>query len=452
MPGDWQHEQFGMLLTGPVRNGIYKSKEFHGQGTKVVNMGELFAYPRLNSVPMKRVLLSNTEAERFSVRKGDLLFARRSLIAEGAGKCCVVLDVDEPTTFESSIIRARPDPSKANSLFLFYFFNSIAGLHALDTIRRHVAVAGITGTDLVRLDVPVPRIDEQISIAHILGKLDDKIELNRRMNETLEATARAIFKSWFVDFDPVRAKTDGRKPASMDAATADLFPSSFEDSSLGMIPEGWKVRRLEDVLDTLETGSRPKGGVGSITHGVPSVGAESIVGIGKFNYAKTKFVPVEFHQRMTKGKVQNRDVLLYKDGGRPGEYEPHVSMFGDGFPFAEFCINEHVYRLRGNNQVCQAFLFYWLTSDRLMEEMRVKGTGVAIPGLNSTSVKSLAALTPPVKVVHAFDKMTAPFLSRLFSNCIESRMLANTGNALLPKLLSGEIRVKDAEKYVGSVA
>ncbi|HRS17032.1 MAG TPA: DUF559 domain-containing protein, partial [Thermoanaerobaculaceae bacterium] len=204
MAGEWRSISFGQLLAEPVRNGIYKQKEFHGRGAKIVNMGELFAHPRLRAVPMKRVELSDSESERFTLAEGDLLFARRSLVAEGAGKCSVVLDIDEPTTFESSIIRARPDRTKADSLFLYYFFNSTSGLHCLDTIRRQVAVAGITGSDLARLEFTLPPLPEQRAIAHILGTLDDKIELNRRMSETLEAMARALFKAWFIDFDPVR--------------------------------------------------------------------------------------------------------------------------------------------------------------------------------------------------------------------------------------------------------
>ncbi|MFQ5793124.1 MAG: restriction endonuclease subunit S, partial [Acidobacteriota bacterium] len=136
-------------------------------------------------------------------------------------------------------------------LFLFYFFNSTHGLHALDTIRRHVAVAGITGSDLARLEVPLPPLPTQRAIAHILGTLDDKIELNRRMNETLEAMARAIFKSWFVDFDPVCAKAEGRDP-SLPKPIADLFPNRLMDSELGEIPEGWAVESLGDIVTTVK--------------------------------------------------------------------------------------------------------------------------------------------------------------------------------------------------------
>jgi type I restriction enzyme S subunit len=421
--GEWQPVPFRQLLADPVRNGIYKPKEFHGRGVKIVNMGELFAYPRLRPVAMKRVELSHVEQSRFDIRKGDLLFARRSLVAEGAGKCSIVLDVDELTTFESSIIRARPDPSKAQPLYLFYFFNSTAGLHALDTIRRQVAVAGITGTDLVRLQIPLPSLSEQRAIAHILGTLDDKIDLNRRMNETLEAMARAIFQSWFVDFDPVRAKAEGRDPG-LPKEIEDLFPDNFEDSGLGEIPTGWGVLPLGDLLSVIETGGRPKGGVRDITDGVPSVGAESIVGIGHFDYGKTKFVPHNFFESMRKGHVRDGDVLLYKDGGRPGEFEPHVTIVGDGFPFAEFCINEHVYRVRAEPALPQYYLYFWLSSDSPMDEMRNRGTGVAVPGLNSTAVRQLAVLRPSRETLRAFDHNLRPHVKAIFGNCNESCTLA----------------------------
>lgn len=248
MAGEWHTTFFEALLSDPVRNGIYKPKEFHGRGTKIVNMGELFAHPRLRSVPMKRVELSDSETERFLLAEGDLLFARRSLVAEGAGKCSIVLEIDELTTFESSIIRARPDKTKVVPLYLYYFFNSPVGLHCLDTIRRQVAVAGITGGDLARLEIPLPSLREQCAIAHVLGTLDDKIELNRRMNETLEAMARALFKSWFVDFDPVRAKAEGRDPG-LSKALADLFPDSFENLAPGQIPKGWKIGRLGELVE-----------------------------------------------------------------------------------------------------------------------------------------------------------------------------------------------------------
>jgi len=242
------------VLDNGTRNGIYKPKAFHGRGVKIVNMGELFAHPRLRPVEMRRVELSDDELTRFKLESGDLLFARRSLVAEGAGKCSIVLEVDEPTTFESSIIRARPNHQQADSLFLYYLFSSPFGAYSLGSILRHVAVAGITGSDLVNLPIPLPPLSEQRTIAQILGMLDDKIDLNRRMNETLEEIARAIFESWFVDFDPVRAKAEGRDPG-LPRHIADLFPDHFDDSELGEIPAGWTVMPIGEVVRVVGGGT-----------------------------------------------------------------------------------------------------------------------------------------------------------------------------------------------------
>jgi type I restriction enzyme S subunit len=253
---------------------------------------------------------------------------------------------------------------------------------------------------------------------------------------------RALFESWFVDFGPVRAKLDGCQPVGLDSDTAALFPKHLENSAIGKKPIGWNLVTLERVLSVLETGGRPKGGVGGISRGIPSIGAESIAGIGQFDFAKTKYVPVDFYEGMNKGHVESYDVLLYKDGGRPGEYEPHLAMFGSGFPFDVFCINEHVYRLRANELLSQEFLYFWLTSELSLNEMRKKGTGVAIPGLNSTAVRSLAVLVPRKPVIEAFTRRVGPLIARLISNAIESRTLAAIRDTLLPKLLSGEIRLK----------
>ena len=264
------------------------------------------------------------------------------------------------------------------------------------------------------------------------------------MSETLEAMARALFKSWFVDFDPVRAKAEGRDPG-LPQPLADLFPARLVDSELGEIPEGWEVGVLENALDELEVGDRPKGGVAAYTDGVPSIGAESIVGLGIFDYSKTKYVPRDYFDRMTKGRIKNRDVLLYKDGGRPGEFEPHVTLFGDGFPFETAAINEHVYRLRAKRHLGQGFLFFWLSSELVMEEMRIRGTGVAVPGLNSTQVKSLTTLFPSTPVVEAFARHVGPYVGRVLAACNQSRTLAALRDALLPKLICGELRISEVD-------
>jgi type I restriction enzyme, S subunit len=192
--------------------------------------------------------------------------------------------------------------------------------------------------------------------------------------------------------------------------------------------------------------------VSAYADGIPSIGAESIVGLGVFDYSKTKYIPKQFFEGMTRGHIKSRDVLLYKDGGRPGVFEPHLTLVGDGFPFAVCAINEHVYRLRAGKELGQNFLFFWLSSDLSMEEMRVKGTGVAVPGLNSTQVKSLTILVPPPAITAAFEATAGPLVTRVLASCNESRTLTTLRDVLLPKLISGELRVRDAERVVAGAA
>lgn len=345
------------------------------------------------------------------------------------------------------VITLRGKRHRVDNTYLKYLLLSDSFQDDLQARATGTTVVGIKQSVLRKIELTFPDLGIQKAIAHILGTLDDKIELNRKTNETLEAIAKAIFKSWFVDFDPVRAKAEGR-PTRLPKEISDLFPDSLENSELGEVPRGWKWSKLGDCLAEIQTGSRPNGGISGITHGVPSVGAESIIGIGIFDYTKTRYVTEEFFGNMRQGIVRSGDVLLYKDGGRPGMFEPHVTMVGENFPFGIFSINEHVYRLRLQNDQWQSYLYFLLGSQGLMEEMRNRGTGVAIPGLNSTQVRSLPFLMPGDDILNAFGEFANPLCARILRSSLESLRLSNIRDTLLPKLISGELRVPDAEAFV----
>lgn len=434
MAGEWVDARFDRLLAEPVRNGIYKRKEFHGRGAKIVNMGELFAYPRLRAVPMKRVELSDSEADRFLLKTGDLLFARRSLVAEGAGKCSVVLDVDEPTTFESSIIRARPDGSKADSLFLYYFFNSRLGLHHLDTIRRQVAVAGITGGDLAKLELSIPPLSEQRAIAHILGTLDDKIELNRQMNETLEAMARVLFKSWFVDFDPVRAKAEGRDPG-LPPALAALFPSEFEESELGEIPKGWRVAPLPELIDINPPRPLKKGAVAPYLDmaNMPTRGhSPDDVVLRLFGSGK----------RFVNGDTLVARITPCLENGKTA-YVDFLRETEVGWGSTEYIV------LRPKPPL-PAELAYCLARSEGFRDFAIQSmTGSS--GRQRVPASSLAhylLAAAPQGVAAKFGALVQPLFARASANARESRTLAELRDTLLPQLISGELRVRDSERFV----
>jgi type I restriction enzyme S subunit len=430
MASEWQAIPFERLLTEPVRNGIYKPKEYHGRGAKIVNMGELFAHPRLGAVPMRRVELTDSEAKRFMLSRGDLLFARRSLVAEGAGKCTVVLDVDEPTTFESSIIRARPDESKAAPLYLYYFFNSTNGLHLLDTIRRQVAIAGITGSDLSRLEIPIPPLSEQRAIAHILGALDDKIELNRRTNETLEAIARALFKSWFVGFDPVRAKSKGRDPI-LPPHLADLFPNSFEDSELGEIPAGWGVSTLVEIADHPRRGIQPN----AVDPSTPYIGLEHMprghIALAEWGVAS----------RLESGKFEfKRGEILF------GKLRPYFHKVGvaavDGICSTDIVV------IRPRTEAQYGLVLGYVTSDAFVDHANAGSTGTRMPRTNWAEMARFRCVIPPDEVMAAFTDQVRPAIDRVLGSIHESRALSALRDSLLPKLISGALNLKNVERLL----
>jgi type I restriction enzyme S subunit len=434
----------GSIKTGPFGTKL-KASEYTATGVPVISVGEV-GLGRLR-VHQKTPRVDETILSRmpeFLLKAGDIVFGRKGAVERSAQ-----VQPDEDGFFLGSDgIRVRLNVDACDPKFIAYQLQTSDHRSWMIQHAAGTTMPSLNEGIIRRIPIVLKPLAEQRAIAAVLGALDDKIELNRRMNAKLEEMARALFQSWFVDFDPVRAKLDGREPVGLDPGTASLFPEHLEDSLLGKKPIDWEVTTLDHALAVLETGGRPKGGVAGITSGVPSIGAESIVSIGMFDFGKTKFVPVEFYKGMKKGHIESHDVLLYKDGGRPGEFEPHVSMFGDGFPFEKCSINEHVYRLRSNERLSQEYLYFWLNSEFALAEMRIKGTGVAIPGLNSTAVRSLGVLVPPSSIIETFTNEVAPLVTQILSNAKQSRSLAVLRDTLLPKLLSGELQVPNARQLI----
>lgn len=326
-----------------------------------------------------------------------------------------------------------------------YYLLLTKDLHAL---RGGSGQPLINQTSLKSLEVPERSFADQKAIAHILGTLDDKIELNQKMNQTLEGIAKAIFKSWFVDFDPVRAKAEGR-PTGLPPEISDLFPDELVDSEIGEIPKGWVVTPLSECAIEIESGRRPKGGIDkSLRQGIPSVGAESIAPAGEFDFSKVKYVTADFAEKMKKGRVQNFDVALYKDGGKPGQFIPRVGIYGNGFPFEHFYVNEHVFLLR-SEQLGQSLLYRLISSRAFLDQLIAKGSAKAAqPGLNQTEVVESTFVRPSRDALAAFNDKTRPLLKRQFLLGKENETLSELRDTLLPKLISGELRIPDAEKFL----
>ena len=242
-----------------------------------------------------------------------------SCIGTDLGK---VVMTSEPTItnqqFNSIIPNRRFDAD------FVYYLMTLVGKELNYLSKTSTAVPIINKSSFSNYEVEVPDLETQEKIASILSSLDSKIELNRRINDNLEQQAQALFKAWFVDFEPFR---DGE----------------FVNSVLGSTPKELPITYIENIPHNIESGKRPKGGATLI--GVPSIGAENIKGLGYYDYSKTKYIPEEYAQTIKKGKINGYELLIYKDGGKPGYFIPNFTIFGEGFPFNEMYINEHVFLL-----------------------------------------------------------------------------------------------------------
>ncbi|MFM5576448.1 restriction endonuclease subunit S [Aeromonas sp. 602200] len=430
-----QRYKFRELLIEPVRNGIYKQKEFHGRGCKIVNMGELFAFSRLGDVPMKRVELTSKEMEKSLLQSGDLLFARRSLTASGAGKCSIVKNICEPTTFESSIIRARPNSKIVSSDYLYYFFSSPVGRELMGTILRQVAVSGITGSDLMELDIYCPDISTQKRIAHLFSALDDRIALLRETNATLEAIAQALFKSWFVDFDPVHARARGEQPAGLPPEVAALFPDSFEESALGMIPKGWDVGVLGDVAETSRKQIKPE----QLSAETLYVGLEHIprkqLGLDSWGTAG--------ELASAKSAFERNDILF-------GKLRPYFHKVVIA-PFEGVCSTD-ILVCKAKQTAYHHYVAMHLFSDELIAYADRLSNGAKMPRINWKDLAAYEVAIPPSEVAEQFYILIEPMIARMLANVEQAQTLANLRDTLLPRLISGQLRLPDTEQQLKDLA
>lgn len=280
-------------------------------------------------------------------------------------------------------------------------------------------------TDLLEnVGVIVPPLPEQRAIASILGALDDKIELNRRMTGTLEAIAQTLFRSWFVDFDPVWAKKEGRQPFGMNADTAALFPDDFEESELGLIPVGWSVGCIGDIFTSIRNSTDPS----VVDPRVPYIGLEHMpqqsIALGRWSKA---------------GVVQSSKLQFRRNDILFGKLRPYFHKIGiasvDGVCSSDILV------LRPKQSSYLGFGLGFLSSAELIEYASAVSTGTRMPRVSWQDISSYPIVIAPLATVEHFMLIIAPILERLTHNIMESRLLSELRDILLPKLLSGEVRV-----------
>ena len=294
------------------------------------------------------------------------------------------------------------------------------------------------------IPVDVPPLFEQHAIAHILGTLDDKIELNRRMNETLETMARALFKDWFVDFGPVRAKAEGRDPG-LPQSLADLFPARLVDSNLGAIPEGWPVETLANHCEAVKGVSYKGSGLGD--GGVPLHNLNSIHEGGGYKYEGIKYYSGEHAERhvVLPGEVivanteQGHERLLIG-------YAAVVPSF-----YGNYCIaSHHIYcvKPKPGSQLKASYLCSLLNSPQMHDVVSGFANGTTVNMLPLDALQKPLIVCPPGALVEAYDALAANAGRRCEEVLAESNTLATLRDRLLPKLISGELPIEDGERLI----
>jgi type I restriction enzyme S subunit len=340
-----------------------------------------------------------------------------------------------PACFPDSVVGFIADSSKADVRFIEFMFRQMRR-----TIQ-HQATGSVQDNinleTLGRLRFPLPPLPEQKRIAHILGTLDDKIELNRRMNATLEGISRAIFKSWFVDFDPVRQKAAGKQPVGMDAQKAAIFPESFEDSEIGEVPCGWGICPLSECVEILSGGT-------------PSTSNPEYWG-GPIPWFSVKDAPSDCdvwvlwtEKSVTQAGIDNSATQELPAGTTIVSARGTVGRLAlVGVPMA---MNQSCYGVRGIDGQNDLFIYYLLRES--VAELQQRTHGTVFDTITRDTFASLSVVAVPKTVAGAFGEAAAPLLETVKRNLLQSRTLAALRDTLLPKLLSGEIRIPEAEQAV----
>lgn len=426
-------ERFGYLFLEPQRNGLTRPKRVRGVGFPMVNMGELFAHSRIKDLEMDLVPVNEEKEQQFFLKDGDLLFARQSLVLAGAGQCSIFIGNKIPTVFESHLIRCRLDQKRFNPHFYFYFFRSPDGRRAIEAIvEQGAGASGIRGSDLVNVQVPTPSKSYQDEAAGLLVEIDDRITLLRETNTALEAIAQTLFKSWFVDFYPVRAKAEGLEPEGMDAATAALFPDSFEDSELGLVPMGWKAGCVADIA------VQKKGSVNPLAS--PNEWFEHY-SLPAFDSGQSPVLELGKSIKSNKTPLPEEAVLLSKLNPHIPRVWLPVKHGGNAVCSTEFLAYSP--KAGGSKE-----LIYCLFSSAEFQQQLcqlVTGTSNSHQRVKPDQVLKLRLAIADDSLLIAFADIASPIFERVYANRLKAQTLTQLRDTLLPRLISGQLRLPETE-------
>ena len=363
---------------------------------------------------------------------GDLLTSTVGSIGEFALH-------DGKGAIAQNIVGLRFDPAKCHPKFAYYLFTNPTNRERVKNLDISSVQPSVKVPHLLSLEFDLPIISDQKAIAHILGILDDKIELNQKMNQTLEDIAKAIFKSWFVDFDPVRAKMEGR-PTGLPPEIDELFPDELVDSEIGEIPKGWQISTFADVLEIQGGFAFKSKDFGE--DGDPVIKIKNIRGDGTVDQFDCDRV-ANADKKLDKFLLRDGDAVIAMTGATVGKVG--LMSVND----EKYYLNQRVGRLlpKSSSDRCW-YSVLLLSSEKTKDFIEGYAYGSAQPNISSKDIGSIPNVTPCSELVESFNQTVSPLFLRTLITLKEIEILAELRDTLLPKLISGELRIPDAEKFL----
>ncbi|CAH6883406.1 Type I restriction-modification system, specificity subunit S [Vibrio chagasii] len=409
----------GSIAMGPFGSRI-KAENFVKSGVPVLKGGNLHgAYIDDNECDY----LTEEKADELkssNAFEGDIVITHRGTIGQ-------VSIIPKGATYNRYVVsqsqlKVSLDKEKVNPYYVNYFLRSRIGQHRLLSYASQVGVPAIAkaSTSVKQIQVPCPPLAVQDEIVSFLQSLDHKLTVNNQINQSLEEMAQAIFKSWFVDFDPVKAKMNGAQPEGMDAATASLFPEKLVESEEGMIPEGWSVEPLKNVSRVIN--GRAYKNTEFREEGTPIIRIQNLTGKGKTVYSDMV---------LPEDKLVEHGDLIFAWSATFG---PHL------WRGPKSIYHYHIWKMDVNETKFGKYLLY-LHLARLTNYLKNQGTGSIFTHLTKGIMESQKLVVPSEEIVEAFSKVATPLFAQIDSLHRENKILEQLRDTLLPKLLSGEIEL-----------
>ena len=435
LPDTWGYGPFGEYVDFQEGPGIL-AKDFHETGVPLL---------RLKSIESSTATLTGcnflnpekveSKWSHFKLSMGDLLLSSSASLGR-------VSEVDESTAGAvayTGIIRMRPSNALMTKGFIRYFLQSRLFSHQIERSATGSVIKHFGPMHLKQMGITLPPIEDQKAIAHILGTLDDKIELNQKMNQILEEIAKAIFKSWFVDFDPVRAKAEGR-PTGLPPEIGDLFPDELVDSEIGEIPKGWQTSTFADVLE-IQGGfafkSKDFGEDGDRVIKIKNIRGDGTV--DQFDCDRV----ANADKKLDRFLLRDGDAVIAMTGATVGKVG--LMSVND----EKFYLNQRVGRLlpKSSSDRCW-YSVLLLSSEKTKDFIEGYAYGSAQPNISSKDIASIPNVTSCSELVESFNQFVSPLFLRTLIILKENDLLSELRDTLLPKLISGELRIPDAEKFL----